>query len=86
LDGDGSPDLALTNPLALGAGWIGGNVAVLVNDGNGTFGAPAYYPEEAADGPIAIADLNGDGKADLVVQNMPSNCAQSLSVFLNDSR
>jgi hypothetical protein len=86
LDGDGSPDLALTNPLASGAGWIGGNVAVLVNDGNGTFGAPAYYPEEGAYGPIAIADLNGDGKADLVVRNMPSNCAQSLSVFLNDSR
>src|SRR5262249_28899826 len=47
------------------------NVAVRLNLGNGTFGAPALF---ATNGPgprtVAVADVNGDGKLDLAVPNV----------------
>ena len=64
LNGDGKPDLALS---------VNDGIAILLNNGNGTFGAATYYASGVAgsapgDG-IAIGDLNGDKKPDVVVTN-----------------
>jgi hypothetical protein len=84
LDGDGYPDLVLSDPLAYGVGgWTHGNAVLLLNDGSGAFGAPINFPEEAIAGIAAISDLNGDGRADVVVSNSDFDCAYSLSVFLS---
>ncbi len=56
-NGDGKPDLAFP------AG--SGTVAVLLGNGNGTFGAASYDYDGGASW-IVSADFNGDGKADIV--------------------
>jgi hypothetical protein len=40
---------------------------VLLNNGNGTFAAKVSYPAGTWPEAVAAADLNGDGKPDLVV-------------------
>lgn len=68
---DGKPDLLTANcgPETCGPGRPGGTVGVLLGNGDGAF-QPAV-PYGAANGPfsIAVADLNGDGKQDVVVAN-----------------
>ena len=61
--GDGALDLAAT--LGNADGSIGGGIAVLIGNGDGSFQAPSFDAESAA--AIAAADINGDKIADLVV-------------------
>ncbi len=60
LTGDGKPDIAVTQSNGM---------AVLLNNGNGTFGTATYY-DNALNNPseigIAIGDVNGDKKNDIV--------------------
>src|SRR5262249_7620588 len=46
-----------------------GSLVVLLGKGDGTFQAPVSYPVGAQPLSIAIADLNGDGKPDIIVAN-----------------
>jgi hypothetical protein len=68
LNGDGNPDLAVTNQGS-------DNVSVLLGRGDGTFSAASGSPVAAGNGPTPAvpADLNGDGKLDLVVGNIHSD-------------
>jgi len=65
-NGDGKIDLAIVDAAD--------TVSVLIGDGNGAF-APkiAYAVGTGAPGQPAVADLNGDGRADIIVPNQQAN-------------
>jgi hypothetical protein len=83
LNGDGNPDLVTTNRST-------NSVSVVLGDGHGVFGPPTDYGV----GPVprteptfvAIGDMNGDGRPDLVTANSGSrtnNTIRAVSVLLN---
>lgn len=78
VDGDGKPDLVVANNLS-------NTISVLRNSstiGNISFDAKVDF--STGSGPVmaATADLDGDGKTDLVVTNQRSN---TVSIFRNTS-
>ncbi len=79
LDGDGKPDLATANSVS-------NNVSVLRNSAAGgvlnstSFTSKVDYAAGTTPTSIAIGDLDGDGKPDLVSANFSSN---NISVFRN---
>jgi hypothetical protein len=71
-NGDGKPDLAISN--------LGSNtVSILLNNGDGTFKPHVDYPTGTYPGEIATGDFNGDGKLDLTVRN-----GQGFSLLLGN--
>jgi len=84
LNGDGHPDLEVLaycgrDPKTC----TSGAVEVFLNQGHGTFGKPHYFSVKGV-GPdgIAAADLNKDGKVDLVVANNNFQQTSTVSVLL----
>ncbi len=81
LDGDGKPDLAVTNTAS-------NTVSVFRNTGSsgsitaGSFATKVDFTTGTDPSSVAIGDLNGDGKPDLAVTNFVSN---TVSVFRNTS-
>jgi Bacterial Ig-like domain (group 3)/FG-GAP-like repeat len=69
VNGDGRPDILVGNQCP-GNCTSDGSVAVLLGIGNGTFQEAVSYDSggEGASS-IVVADLNGDGKPDLIVAN-----------------
>src|ERR1039458_6975413 len=74
---------------AMGTPGISGIVSVLLGNGDGTFqpyltyGSGGFYPAA-----LALADVNGDGKPDLLVANYcaDSSCVNgSVGVLINTS-
>lgn len=69
LNGDGKPDLVVANMSAINS-YPNGEVSVLLGRGDGTFRTAATYASGGNEAlSVALADLNGDGKLDLVVAN-----------------
>lgn len=79
LDGDGQPDLAVVN-------MNDGTVSVLRNLGNGgafttsSFASPVVFPAASQCRQLAIGDMDGDGKLDIVTANWSSD---RISVLQN---
>jgi len=72
VNGDGRPDLLVTN--ACGDPNCDGTVGVLLGNGNGTFNAPVTYSSDGTlPKSIVVADVNHDGKPDLIVANLQSH-------------
>jgi hypothetical protein len=71
VNGDGKPDLLVGNACTLlnRSCVRQGSVGVLLGKGDGTFKAAATYNTGYNAGVLVLADLNGDGKVDLVVGN-----------------
>ena len=84
LDGDGKPDLAVTNAEA-----STNTVSILRNTstpGSVSFSAKVAFATGAIPRNVAIGDLDADGKPDLVVANNATSPASTLvSVFRNTS-
>jgi hypothetical protein len=79
LNGDGTADIVVANQSTLNP--PGGNVGVLLNQGNGTFATAVIYATGGSHPQaVAIGDLNGDGKPDLAVTNVDAN---NVGVLLN---
>ncbi|HWZ83552.1 MAG TPA: FG-GAP-like repeat-containing protein [Terriglobales bacterium] len=70
VNGDGKPDLLVVNDSLGGDGNNGGAVALLVGNGDGTFQSAVNYPSGGYIAlRLAVADLNGDGRPDLLIAN-----------------
>ena len=87
-NGDGKLDLAVVNEPPDDRSTPG-NLAVFFGGGNGTFQSNRTYTAGSWPRSLAVADLNGDGKPDLVVTDMSDPFVDprpdgSVYVFLND--
>ncbi|MGA8271800.1 MAG: FG-GAP-like repeat-containing protein, partial [Candidatus Sulfotelmatobacter sp.] len=70
VNGDGIPDLLVANTCVSGSDCTSGEVSVLLGKGNGTFRTPVTYRSGGQVAvSVAVADVSGDGKLDLLVAN-----------------
>ena len=80
-NGDGRPDLAVTNSANTSSGAVPGNVSVLLGNGDGTFQPARTLNVGITPAFVAVRDFNGDGRQDLAVANFRSN---TVSVLLGN--
>jgi FG-GAP-like repeat/Cep192 domain 4 len=91
VNGDGKPDLVVAN-LCANPCVADGSVGVMLGNGDGTFQAVVTYDAGGLDTvSVTVADMNGDGKPDIVAANFctASPCsalggAGSVSVLLGN--
>jgi uncharacterized membrane protein len=69
VNGDGKPDLIVANEQQSQSDTAG-SISVMLGKGDGTFRAPVNYSSGGESAySVSVADVNGDGKLDLVVAN-----------------
>ncbi len=73
-NGDGTPDLAVTNASD-------GTVSVLLGNGAGSFGSQQTFAVGGGPFSVAVGDFNGDGRPDLAVTN---DSDRTVSVLLGN--
>jgi len=78
---DGKTDIVVAS--SSGCCPLSSGVSVLLNNGNGAFQSPVPYPNPIGvdSGQVAVADLNTDGRLDVVESSMSG---QSVAVFLGN--
>jgi hypothetical protein len=74
VNGDGHPDLVTANFGFCG----GGGMSILVNNGDGTFGAPITYTSIPNAHAVYAGDFDQDGRLDLVAVSQSQNVAAVL--------
>jgi hypothetical protein len=74
VNGDGKPDLVVANSVwkvpSTGKYEGNGSISVLIGKGHGSFGPLQPFDKNTDPVSVAVADVNGDGKPDLVVANL----------------
>jgi hypothetical protein len=91
VNGDGKLDIVVSNWGTGNGGSNDGSVSVLKGKGNGKFGPAKIFPSGGAEAPsVAVADVNGDGKLDIVLacvaDSLNQNSTGVVSVLINDSK
>ena len=78
VNGDTKPDLVIANQ--------GGKVSILLNNGDGTFAPAALYDARISAYSMAVAELNHDGKLDVVVSGSAiyNNFGHTLGTLLGN--
>jgi FG-GAP-like repeat len=79
LNGDGKPDLVTITADPITSLW---SLNTLFGNGDGSFSPPIVYPTTVSGyppSPIAIADFNGDHRADVALLDLSSNLIVLLS-------
>ena len=76
MNGDGILDLITGTPAA------NGQISIFAGNGDGTFKPPAIFPAVANLNKLIAADLDGDGRPDLVVGGYPTT---TIALFYNRS-
>jgi Bacterial Ig domain/FG-GAP-like repeat/Matrixin/FG-GAP repeat/PKD domain len=82
VNGDGKPDIVSGN--FPGRANVPGTVSVLIGNGGGTFQSPQTFAggdSELGPQSVAVADVNGDGKSDILVTYRTTN---SINVLLGN--
>jgi hypothetical protein len=92
VNGDGIPDLVVVGECQRVGPYFSclgtGRVNVMLGNGDGTFQAPVTYSSGAPGAwSVAVEDVNGDGRPDLVVTNMNYNAEKdgTVAVLLNET-
>jgi hypothetical protein len=81
VNGDGKPDVIVAN----GYNGASNNVGVLLGNGDGTLqSVVTYYPGDWNPTSVAVSDVNGDGKPDLIVANGGSGGINTLGILLGN--
>jgi Bacterial Ig-like domain (group 3)/FG-GAP-like repeat len=73
VNADGRPDVLVANECGTSSICQSGSVGVLLGNGDGTFQAAKTYDAKYAVDSIAVADVNGDGRPDLLAANNNNN-------------
>jgi hypothetical protein len=81
IDGDGKPDIIVANQKSKSISILR-NVTTNGVINAGSFSAAVNFPAGTKPKSIALGDLNGDGRVDIVVANQKSN---NVSVYRNTS-
>jgi hypothetical protein len=76
---DGIPDLVVAN-----GGGATSTVSIFLGNGDGTFRASREYDAGVDTFSVAVGDLNGDGKPDLVVANVGPSGNENIGVLLGN--
>ncbi len=87
LNGDGKPDVVVTNCASSGticSSAVDGSVGVLLGNGDGTFQPVVTYDAAGSGRQTAVADVNNDGKLDLVVAKDNKAGGGSVGVLLGN--